>query len=263
MAVVGKGGFDVTAFNDIVALDPFRPIAPQLSVLLRARIIRNQLRPGDRISESEIAAAYGISRQPVREAFIKLQEQGLLMVLPQRGTVISKIAYQAVLDARFLREAIETDIVMILAHAPDPGLIANLRGQIAAQRAVRPDDREGFTQLDDGFHRMLADAAGKAGAWRLIDGLKSQMDRVRFLSLDSFPVTKLIDQHEAIVTAIAAGDSMAAEAGIRGHLREVLLDLPGIIAAAPAFFDTADGVLAPPVNTPIPNKTPIQGGYNG
>jgi len=247
----------VTAQNDIVALDPVRSIMPQLSHLLRDRIIRNQLLPGDRISETEIARDYGISRQPVREAFIKLQEQGLLVVMPQRGTVISKIVYQAVLDARFLREAIEADIVLILVSAPPAGLIAALQDQIAAQRAVRPEDREDFIHLDETFHRTLAEAAGKAGAWKQIDGLKSQMDRVRFLSLERFPVAKLIDQHEGIVTAIAAGDVAQAELGIRRHLREVLRDLPGIIATLPQFFDNPNGALAPPINTPI------QGGNNG
>ena len=100
----------MTQMDAIIALDPMRPITPQVAQLLRDRIIRNALKPGNRISETEIAKTYDISRQPVREAFIKLQEQGLLQVLPQRGTIISRIAYQAVLDARFLREAIEADI---------------------------------------------------------------------------------------------------------------------------------------------------------
>ncbi len=232
-------------------IDETASITPQLFRILRERIIRIDLRPGDRISESEIARSYRISRQPVREAFIKLAEQGLLIVLPQRGTIVSKIAYQAVLDARFLREAIEADIVKLLAENPDPALIADLRAQIELQRTegVRSPDR--FIRLDERFHHSLADAAGKGGAWKLVEGLKAQMDRVRFLSLGQFPVEKLVAQHSLLVDRIAMGDTTGSEAAIRGHLREILRDLPAILAANPGFFDLPEGDLPSPVNTPI------------
>ncbi|MDP2740377.1 MAG: GntR family transcriptional regulator [Pseudorhodobacter sp.] len=232
-------------------LDPLMPIAPQLFRVLRHRIVHNDLRPGRRISETEIAREFGISRQPVREAFIKLAGEGLLAIMPQRGTIVCKIRYAAVLDARFLREAIEADIVRILSAACDPEWIRDLRAQIAAQRATMTERPEAFFGLDDRFHRTLAGAAGRNGAWLLIEGLKSQMDRVRFLSLARFPVPNLIDQHEAIVDRIEAGDVAGAELRIRGHLREILKDLPIIAADVPAFFDMPAGGIPQPVNAPI------------
>ena len=90
----------MTAYGIISSdLDPGSAIAPQLYLRLRDAIIRNRFAPGDRISESEIARACDVSRQPVREAFIKLAGEGLLAILPQRGTVISRIAYSAVMDS--------------------------------------------------------------------------------------------------------------------------------------------------------------------
>lgn len=241
----------MTHMDAITALDPLRPITPQITQLLRDRIIRNQLAPGNRISETEVAKTYDISRQPVREAFIKLQEQGLLLVLPQRGTFVSKIAYQAVLDARFLREAIEADIILILSTTRNTALITELRNQLKAQRRIGRAEAESFIHLDELFHRTLAEAAGKAGTWKQIDGLKSQMDRVRFLSLGQFPLDKLIEQHRQIVDAIADQNPRQAERATRLHLREVLVDLPNIIAAHPAFFDLPNGAIQPPINTPI------------
>lgn len=242
----------MTHMDPIAALNPMQSIAPQLAQFLRTRIIRNQLKPGDRISETEIAKEYNVSRQPVREAFIKLQEQGLLTVYPQRGTLISNITYQAVLDARFLREAIEADIALILAASENADLVKDLRAQVKAQRAVVADRSTTFIQLDEQFHRTMAAAAGKAGAWKQIEGLKSQMDRVRFLSFGQFPLDKLIDQHSQIVEAIARQDAHGAEKAVRLHLREVLTDLPAIIAAHPETFDLPQGALQPPINTPIP-----------
>jgi len=232
-------------------LDPSAAISPQIYAHLRDAIIRNRFAPGDRISESEIARACNVSRQPVREAFIKLSGEGLLAILPQRGTIITKIGYSAVLDARFLREAIEADIVAILANDPNPAVIRELRAQLKAQAAVVKTDPQDFIGLDERFHRTLADAAGKRSAWRLIEGLKSQMDRVRFLSLARFPVKKLIAQHKAVVDRIEIGDPQGANAAIRGHLREVLSDLPQILAANPDFFEVPDGDIPEPVNAPI------------
>ncbi|MGR3793072.1 GntR family transcriptional regulator [Vannielia sp. SX4] len=233
------------------ALDPASPITPQIYAHLRDAIIRNRLAPGDRISETEIAKSWSVSRQPVREAFIRLAGEGLLAVLPQRGTIVTRINYSDVLNARFLREAIEADIAKILAQRPDPALIAELRAQLQAQEAVAASTPTDFIGLDEQFHRTLADAADKRGAWRLIEGLKSQMDRVRFLSLGHFPVVKLVGQHRAIVDAIEQGDTSAANAAVRTHLREVLIDLPQIHAAKPEFFDVPEGGIPEPVNAPI------------
>lgn len=237
--------------NSAWDLDPTASITPQITRILRERIIRNDLKPGDRISESELARSYGVSRQPVREAFIKLADQGLLEVRPQRGTIVTRIGYFAVLDARFLREAIEADICKILASSPDPELIVELRDQIELQQSLPSKEASDFSSLDEQFHRTLAEAAGRGGTWRQIEGLKSQMDRVRYLSLAEFRFGPLIEQHRAVVDRIESGDIAGANAAIRTHLREVLNDLPQIIQANARFFDLPDGDIPPPVNAPI------------
>ena len=213
------------------------PVGPQLYRILRERIIRNDLQPGTRISESELAAAFSVSRQPVREAFIKLAEEGLVEVRPQRGTYVRKISHGAVMSARFMREAIEADIVKLLAAKPDLSLIADLRSQLAEQRKVVGLEPLAFLDLDERFHRTLAEASGQADSWDVLVGLKSQMDRVRHLTAQQFPIEKLIDQHAAITEAIAIGDVASAEAALRGHLREILSDLPTVAAACPGFFE--------------------------
>ncbi len=221
----------------IQGVDPTAAVGPQLYRVLHRRIVRNELAPGTRISETEIALAYGVSRQPVREAFIKLAEDGLLEVRPQRGTYVRKISIGAVMDARFVREAIEADVVRLLAQKPDPALARELTRQIEAQRDLSQNDPRGFIALDDLFHRTLAEAAGKPFAWSVIEGMKSQMDRVRQLSREHFPTEKLIGHHAAVVQAIAEGDASKAEGAMRTHLREILNDLPVIRQSQPEYFD--------------------------
>ena len=221
------------------------PIARQIRHALRERIICNDLAPGQKISESEMAAQYRTSRQPVREAFIGLAAEGLVAILPQRGTRISQINQVAVHEARFVREAVESDIVRVLAQTPGTVDLDGLRALVEEQGRIPDGDPTQFIGADELFHRALAEAAGKAGLWSRVEGLKAQMDRVRFLSLSQFPTAKLVAQHGEIVEAIAAGAPYRAESAMRRHLREVLVDLPQIVRANPEFFDAApDGAAA-------------------
>lgn len=218
------------------ALDMGVAVGPQLYRALRERIVSNDIEPGIRISESEIASEYSVSRQPVREAFIKLAEEGLVEVRPQRGTFVRKIATSSVMDARFVREAIEADIVWNLAENVETATVEKLRREVEEQKRVSHEPAL-FMELDDRFHALLAECAGKGRVWKFVEGLKSQMDRVRHLSMMRFPVPKLIMQHAAIVDAIADGNGDVAVAAMRGHLREILNDLPAIAEANPDFFE--------------------------
>lgn len=226
-------------------LDQGAAVAPQVYRWLRQSIIQGDIAPGARLSEAEISVLFAASRQPVREAFIKLAEEGLVEVRPQRGTFVCKISVDAVMDARFVREAIEADIVKAVAAAPSAALVADLRAQIAAQRDLvsregadaRPENSVAFIQLDERFHRSLAEGAQRAAAWRVIEGLKAQMDRVRYLATQRFPMADLVGQHAAVVDAIARADVPAAEAAMRAHLHTILNDLPQVVADLPDFFD--------------------------
>ncbi|MCF3640265.1 GntR family transcriptional regulator [Rhizobium sp. TRM95111] len=213
------------------------PVGPQVYRILRERIIRAELTPGMLISESEIARMFSLSRQPVREAFIKLAEEGLLEVRPQRGTLVRKITKAAVMDARFVREAIEADIVKLVASEHDGALVRELREQVKRQRAVPEDDPATFMKLDEFFHRTLAEAADKSYAWKVLEDVKAQMDRVRYLSFIHFPIPKIVNQHAAIVDAIERGEPEEADRAMRLHLREILSDLPGIAGVRPEFFE--------------------------
>jgi len=219
-------------------IDTSAAIAPQVYRLLRERIVRAELLPGALISETEIARDYAVSRQPVREAFIKLSEAALVLVRPQRATMVTPISTASIMDVRFVREAIEADIVKIVAEHSDAAMHAELTAQIEGQKRIA-DDAAAFVKLDDLFHRTLAEMAGKAYAWRVIEEVKAQMDRVRYLSAEKLHVRLLINQHEAIVAAIVRKDITAAETTLRTHLREILKSLPALARARPELFDSA------------------------
>ncbi len=237
--------------NGPVALKLADPIVPQIIQILRQAIIEMRLKPGEALSEKEVALRYGVSRQPVREAFIKLAEAGLLQVLPSRGTYVVKISVREVLNARFVREAIECALVRSAAELIDSAGVARIEQLVADQkRAAEAGDSARFYALDEAFHRAIADCVECDPALRVVESARAQTDRVRYLSLpDASPLALLIAQHEAILDAIKARDPERAEAAMRTHLREILSALPRLAERFPDVFDRSD---VPPHARPMP-----------
>lgn len=206
---------------------------------LRDEIVTMTLKPGDVISESDIAARYGVSRQPVREAFIRLAQQGLLMIRPKRATVVKKISPEGVRQSRFIRESIEVEIVRRLARQPGAADEV-LKGLIADQEAASAaNDSRRFHTLDELFHRTMARLAGVEYAWQLIDDHKMQLDRVRYLTLGVSSSRVAIDEHGVIAAAVTAGDVAGAEAAMRAHLARAEILLEQTIADHPDYFEQA------------------------
>lgn len=211
----------------------------RLYEVLRQSIIRMTLAPGQSLSENEIANLFDVSRQPVREAFIRLSEAGLVEIRPQRGTFVVQISEAAVREARFIRESIE---VSVACSAAEQGLsekaIWELRELIEAQRrCIDSVDHDRFYQLDEAFHRTLSLAAGHDGAWRVTQEVKAQLDRVRYLSLpETTPLPKLIEQHAAILHCVEQRDVESTRRVMQAHMREILRSLPDLMERFPDMF---------------------------
>ncbi|PWW01698.1 DNA-binding GntR family transcriptional regulator [Hoeflea marina] len=217
-------------------------IAPQLFEQLRSAIVEMRLAPGSALSEKEVSERYGVSRQPVREAFIKLSEAGLVEVRPSRGTFVRKISVREVADARFVREAVECSLVRYACRFITDADCDSLRGLVDNQkRAALANDFASFNANDEDFHRCIGNIVQCDYALRTVVGARNQIDRVRFLSLgDATPMQTLISQHGDIVAALAARDADAAERAMRRHLREVLIALPRLARANPDIFKDYD-----------------------
>lgn len=218
------------------------PIAPQLVAALRQGIVEMRLRPGEALSEKDIAGRFGVSRQPVREAFIKLSEAGLVEIRPSRGTFVMKISVREVANARFVREAIECSMARNASRLATSAQIAALRRLIDEQRAAAAaNDYWRFNDRDETFHRAIAEIVQCDYAWRIVEAARFQTDRVRYLSLpDATPMPLLIAQHEEIVSQIEARNADAAERAMSRHLREILIALPQLAKAHPDLFEDAE-----------------------
>lgn len=205
--------------------------------LLQA-IVQLQLKPGNLLSEADVARQLGVSRQPVREAFIKLAEVGLIEVRPQRGTYVKLISIREVQNIRFIREAIEVAVARKAALEASSARLTELHRILDEQRSVSAaGDHVGFLRLDEAFHQALARSADCDHAWRVLENLKAQMDRVRYLSMpDATPIETLIGQHAAVLDALGRHAPDDAESAMRAHLSEIMMSLPRIAQAHPELF---------------------------
>ena len=214
-------------------------LARQVTRELRTAIVTMRIQPGEMLSEQDIATHLGISRAPVREALVKLRDAGLIRVLPQRGTLVRKISQQGVEDARFARAALERAIAHDAALHVDAKSLGALHANLALQRRARgTDPAPAFFALDDAFHHLLACAAGRPNAWTVVEDLKPQMDRVRYLSMtEPVPRAKIIQQHTAILTAVAGRDAAAAAAAMETHMAAIIHSLPRLAGQHPTLFE--------------------------
>ncbi|GGH20908.1 GntR family transcriptional regulator [Alsobacter metallidurans] len=208
--------------------------ASEIYATVRRDIIRLRLRPGEQLSEKDLGLRFMTSRTPVREAIVRLVDDGLIHVLPQRGTFVTRISLRAVKRARFVRNALE---LAIIREAAEQGIsdqtVSVLEAAIAAQEEAA-GDAERFTDADDAFHRTIANALGLGDLWSVVENQKAQFDRIRFLSLPNVtPVALLVAQHRAILAAVLARDPAQAESMLAEHLSIVLDTAQGLLSTHP------------------------------
>lgn len=213
--------------------------ARRLERELRSAIVRLELPPGTRLTEQDVAGRYGVSRQPVREAFISLDHAGLLSIRAQRGTLVVRISRERMRAARFVREAVECAVARRACTDFDPAIRHEVEDLLAMQhRVAARGDRDGFTQVDEAFHQALARGCGMPSVWDTLTDIKSHMDRVCHLTIpDAGSMNLLVEQHRAIVVAIDANDADAAEKAMRYHLTEILRAMPKAEADYPDLFE--------------------------
>jgi DNA-binding GntR family transcriptional regulator len=206
--------------------------------VIKKNIVRMKLEPGRRISENEISELLGVSRTPVREAFIKLSREGLLYILPQRGTYVSQIDLDQVEEARFIREVLESAVLKLATQGIPESALKKLDQNLDAQReCLVTKDLSRYFELDEAFHRTIFEGVNKLRTWVVIDQVNTQYKRVRMLSytFDKM-IDSLIEQHTQLVEAIRDKDEEKAQILIGNHLRKLIKEQSELKAKYPKYF---------------------------
>lgn len=218
-------------------LDRSRHAAPQVFEHLREQIMSLELAPGAPLSRVTLAEAYGLSQTPIRDALMKLAEEALVEIYPQHTTVVSRIDIAAARQAHFLRRSIELEIVHVLAQQPDPLLVQRLQANIDRQRVCHAAGQyQEFMAADQAFHRDMHAAAGVAALWDMEQRYSGHVDRLRRLHLpEAGKAERIMDDHQRVLDAIAAGDAARAQQALREHLSGTLSQVAEICKRYPDY----------------------------
>jgi len=222
-----------------LVLDRTRLATVQVYERIRDDIVSLRLKPGEALSVNDLAAQFGTSRSPVREAIIRLANEGLIEIFPQSGTRVSPIRMSDVREVYFVRRAVEAALVQHLAREHTSDQVKVLRGILSQQKeCVGREDVPGFYKLDEFFHHRIAEFAGYPGVWRLMHVQKFQMDRLRHFVLPmSSRAKKIVKEHKAIIDAIAEGDASGAGEAMDHHLQQVFVIQEVLRSSHPEYFE--------------------------
>lgn len=206
--------------------------------VLKKNIISLDLAPGSMVSENEIAAQLGISRTPVREALIELSRVGIVEILPQKGSRINLIDYSMVEESHFLRLVLEREVVKLICTSEQRIDLSSLEENLRLQSFyVGHQNPEKLLELDNQFHALLFLLANKVQCYGwMMEGLTVHFDRVRSMSLSVVKDIKIVNDHQAIVQALADRDSEMAEQLMEKHLSRYKIDEQAIRETYPAYF---------------------------
>ena len=211
--------------------------AGAIAAALRDEIVGMVLMPGTPLRDAVLCDRFGTSRTPVREALIRLGEEGLVDIVPQSGTFVSRIPVDAIPEAVLVRQALEGVTVEAAARVAGDGL-QGLDRALDAQRALATRrDTSGFHEADEAFHEAIALLAGHPNIWRLLRQVKVQLDRARRLTLPALGrMDQVVAEHQAIRDAVAVGDAAAARHAMTLHLSIVLPDVVCLRETHPDYF---------------------------
>ncbi len=151
--------------------------------IIKEKIQFLEMEPGERIIESELSEAFGVSRTPIREALKRLEEERFIDIYPQRGTYVSKIDFSLVKEMAYMRHVLENDIFMSLCRAKKNVTHAVEDKLLMMELALKNKDYKAYIQQDARFHRSLFACGGHEQIWDTISGFMAHYTRVLVLDM--------------------------------------------------------------------------------
>lgn len=212
--------------------------AASIHAILRDDILSLKREPGSQINEKDIAANHGVSRTPVREALLRLADEGLVDIVAKSGTYVSRIPLGALGEAIAIRKVLEQFAVKAAVTHATRSQVIEMRAIVArTQEAAEAGDQDMFHRTDEAFHEAIAVAGRHPGVWALVRQVKLQVDRFRRLTLPlQGRMLLAVNEHAGVIDAIEARDAETAGARLGAHIDRLTLNLGDLNPFNPEFF---------------------------
>ncbi len=214
------------------------PLADRVYTAVKSAIMRLDFPPGAVIRKSALCDEFGLSRSPVADALAKLSIEGLVDIVPQSGTRVSRLSMAAVREDAFLREALEVAAARHAAQHRSDEVVARLARNIEMHKMLIADaDAEELLQNDIAFHETIMATTNMPRLPVLVRTVSPSADRARMLLIpEPGRLADTLDEHVEILAAIQSQDISAAENAMRNHVRQLVRRLEPLEAARPDLF---------------------------
>ena len=206
--------------------------------VLKANIMKLKLLPGTALSEKDISVLLNVSRTPVREAFIRLSQEYLLDVVPQKGTYVSLIDLDNVKESKFLRQIVEKEVIKLACTEFSNDKLVELQSCLSLQEAcVRNNQPLDFFELDEILHSTIFAGCHKTRVWTITQQMHTHYNRVRIMNVSGgHDMPRILAQHRELVRAIQTQDVQLGSETIYLHINKVTFDLKELMNQYPNYF---------------------------
>jgi DNA-binding GntR family transcriptional regulator len=213
-------------------------VTAHVTELLRRAIVTLQLLPGTPIDKLAICERLGVSRSPVSEALTRLQSEGFVDILPQRGSIVSLIRVDEVNQHMLIRRALESELLSVLVGKYSANQLQALAKTLEDQTAAeKVGDAPLFHDLDRQFHELLYSGVGLERVREAIDKARANIDRARRMTNSPRRLKDILAEHDAIIKSIVAGDPLLAATVMRAHIDAATVEFFKYAKAHPHLFD--------------------------
>jgi DNA-binding GntR family transcriptional regulator len=211
---------------------------------IREEIITLNFKPGQMLSESELAAALGVSRTPIREAFLNLLQEELLEILPQRGARVALISVKKVEEARFVRESLEISAFKSVARNWDADDLRYKEIQAKALELIEKQHKAAlkgesieFMQHDETFHQLFLELVENQTLISVVSQMRGHLNRMRYLELKTpNHMENVVSQHQTILKAVSSKNEEKTEKLLLHHFSHKQDELPEVIEKYSEYF---------------------------
>lgn len=210
--------------------------------VIKTNIAKLQLAPGTTMSTQELAEKLNVSRTPVREAFIRLQKEDLVVIAPQKNTMVSLIDLVRAEKERFLRESLEVAIIPLFMEKFTSADLHELDKLLVKQKACYDaDDSLTFLSYDNLFHKVFFDVAEQDLSWETITNTNSHYNRLRVLTTrNKETFYGAVCQHEVMLQYIRADNTDALRKELLNHVQKINIEKTGLLEQFPDYFATPE-----------------------
>lgn len=206
---------------------------------LREMIIKTELYPGQKISESHLMDLLNVGRTPIRESLKQLKKQSLIFTFPQSGTYVSKIDMNQAIHSRFVRECVEKEVMVELSINLNHEAENRLKSILDAQKKEYEEGNiSGYHDLDNEFHRTCYELVGKEQIWEWIKEFSVHLDRFRWLHLKdiTFDYNQILQEHEELLSAIKGKKEEDIKYLVVNHIHFMVRSQINIVEKYSDFF---------------------------